>query len=444
MWRKLRFWARFLQVFAKRYGWLLIIGLALGGIFFWAYPRLSLLMPRFRDTKTIGIVGRFNEENLPQAVLGKVSLGLTQIDEDGKASPGLAKDWTSTENGKVWTFELDDRLTWSNGEPIKSNEIQFNFKDVEITPVGDQKLEFKLQDPFSPLPSVVTAPVLKSDLTGIGPYKFARFKRIGNFFESANLAPISKESLLPNLRFVFYGTEEAAKTAFKLGEVDKLIDLLNVDEFKDWPNIEITTEEKLFRYVGLFFNLNNPNFKEKSIRQSLAYAIEDKSQGQQRVLSPIMEHSWAFNEHVKPYEYDLDRAKALFGDSSDEEEVEPIQLATVPSLLPVAENIAAGWNEFGMPTEVRVVNSVPEDFDVLLVTQEVPKDPDQYVLWHSTQPTNLTGYQSPKIDKLLEDGRKELDPEKRLEIYLDFQRFIVEEVPVIFLFRPVTYTIERS
>jgi len=78
------------------------------------------------------------------------------------------------------------------------------------------------------------------------------------------------------------------------------------------------------------------------------------------------------------------------------------------------------------------------------VAQEIPPDPDQHALWHSTQPTNLTHYSDLKVDKLLEDGRQISDQARRREIYQDFQRFLVEDSPAIFLSHPVTYTITRK
>ena len=91
-----------------------------------------------------------------------------------------------------------------------------------------------------------------------------------------------------------------------------------------------------------------------------------------------------------------------------------------------------------------MITSVPVDYDAFLATVDIPKDPDQYSLWHSTQATtNISKYKNPRIDKLLEDGRTELDQDTRKKIYLDFQRFLVEDVPAIFLYHPIFYTISR-
>jgi peptide/nickel transport system substrate-binding protein len=79
-----------------------------------------------------------------------------------------------------------------------------------------------------------------------------------------------------------------------------------------------------------------------------------------------------------------------------------------------------------------------------LAILDTPDDPDQYSIWHSTQEaTNITHYENPRIDKLLEDGRSEIDLASRRRIYLDFQRFLVEDSPAAFLYYPATYTVSR-
>jgi len=58
----------------------------------------------------------------------------------------------------------------------------------------------------------------------------------------------------------------------------------------------------------------------------------------------------------------------------------------------------------------------PRDFEVLLYGQEVGRDPDRYVLWHSTQKDspnlNISGFEQIRADRALEEGRNELDNEK--------------------------------
>ena len=166
------------------------------------------------------------------------------------------------------------------------------------------------------------------------------------------------------------------------------------------------------------------------------YAIDKKDLGE-RALSSISPFSWSYNPQVKPYEKDIEKTK--------EAKDLTLKLSTLPNLLKLAEKIAKEWQEVGVNVEVEVVTSVPSDYDAFLATVDIPKDPDQYSLWHSTQTgTNISKYNNPRIDKLLEDGRTELDQETRKRIYLDFQRFLIEDSPAIFLYHPTFYTVTRK
>ena len=119
-------------------------------------------------------------------------------------------------------------------------------------------------------------------------------------------------------------------------------------------------------------------------------------------------------------------------------------MTTTLPFLERAEEIARAWTQIGVKTNVKVATIIPENFQALLVGQERPADPDQYSLWHSTQKSNITHYSSPKVDKLLEDGRRTMDENKRLEIYRDFQRFLVEDSPAAFLEHLTTYNVKRK
>jgi len=110
-----------------------------------------------------------------------------------------------------------------------------------------------------------------------------------------------------------------------------------------------------------------------------------------------------------------------------------------------AEKIKKDWEEAGAKVQIEITPNVPLNFQAFLATVDIPKDPDQYSLWHSTQTgTNISKYNNPRIDKLLEDGRTELDQETRKKIYIDFQRFLIEDSPAIFLYHPTFYTISRK
>jgi ABC-type transport system substrate-binding protein len=97
------------------------------------------------------------------------------------------------------------------------------------------------------------------------------------------------------------------------------------------------------------------------------------------------------------------------------------------------------WKKIGVNAVVRVENGNPQNFQALLAPEFIPQDPDQYLLWHSTQDkTNISHYKSDRIDKDLEDGRKATDPKFRKEKYLDFQKVLLDDAPATFLYFPKT------
>lgn len=433
--RRLRLFLWFFKAFLRKYFKLILVGLILGTSVFFFYSYFAHLLPWPQKTIRIGLVGRYTPSDLPLSVLEKISRGLVKINLDGSAVPDLAEKWEVKEEGKVYTFHLKKGLTWQDGTPLKAGDIHYNLKDVELTAKNDSILEFRLRESFSPFPTILAQPVFKKGFLGVGEYKVSSIQSTGNFIRTIKLE--NKEVLV----FKFYPTEKAVLLGFKLGEVDELRAIIDPSELTNWPGIRITPEIRYDQFVAVFYNTKDPQFSTKALRLALTYAIE-KPLDKTRALCPLNPNSWAYNSEVKSYDYNLQKAKEFLEESKVKEV--NLELTTTFSQLPVAEKIKESWEKLGVEATVKVVSVFPESFQAFLASQEIPDDPDQYTLWHSTQErTNITGYDNPRVDKLLEDARKILDKKERQAQYLDFQRFLVEDAPAAFLFHPTVYTISR-
>ena len=81
-----------------------------------------------------------------------------------------------------------------------------------------------------------------------------------------------------------------------------------------------------------------------------------------------------------------------------------------------------------------------KDFEAIILGWGLGLDPDQYEIWHSSktgpEDLNHTSYQNPKVDELLEAGRRTFDQEKRKAIYGELQDILAEDQPLIFLYVP--------
>lgn len=448
MYKRLRYMVRFSRVLIAKYYIVIIIGLVLGVASFLVVPKLLTQIPALQPQQKIALVGRPTMGDLPIEVLEHISIGLTTLDMTGYPGPGIAESWEVTDAGKTYIFTLRNNLHWQDGTPVKSSDLDLKFRDASVEYPDNSHIVIKLPNPYSPLPVVVSRPITKKgtkNVVGIGSYRTGSVKRNGSYVESLNLEPVDKK--LPRIKYFFYSSPGQAETAFKLGLVNQISDLPDASEFRDWPNVNITSTSQTDRYVAVFFNLDNPNLSGqsgKNLRLALAYAI-DKSiyPTDRRAVGPISPESWAYNPEIKTYDYDVPRAKQLL--EKVEKIPDKIILNSIPTYAQVGEKVKAEWEKLGLNVDLQIAPETPDDFEAFIIAQAVPADPDQYNLWHSTQKgTSLTNLNNPRIDKLLEDGRQTLEKANRRDLYYDFQKFLVEEMPAVFLYYPQSYTISRK
>lgn len=437
--KNLRFWWWLVCAFVKKHRRIVLIASLCSIALVSLIPRLAPYLPKFRKPTTIGIVGRYRTVDLPESIAGQVSQGLTMIDSSGQLHPALASEWKIDEAQTTYTLKIDRTKSWHDGTPVSSRDIRLAVENVQTEIPDDDTIIFKLKEPYTPFLAILSRPVLKSGFIGTGPSRVVSVKKNGEYIERITLARGDEQ-----VSYRFYRTGSETTTALKLGEIDVISEATSRKDVPDWEEYELTPTLNYDRYLVVMYNTQDNNLAEKSFRQALTYAIPNKPSGQERALSPINPQSWAYNPLVKPYSTDVQQAKELLESTFKDTELPTLTLTTFLPYLDRAEEIARAWSELGVKTEVKVSTFTPSEFQVLLIGQQSPTDPDQYTLWHSTQETNITRYSSPKVDKLLEDGRKTIDQEKRKEIYRDFQRFLLEDSPAAFLNYITTYTISRK
>ncbi|WP_438766122.1 peptide ABC transporter substrate-binding protein [Kushneria sp. TE3] len=61
-------------------------------------------------------------------VLGDLFEGLVTLAPDGDYQPGVATDWSVSDDGLTWTFDLRDDARWSDGEPVTADDFVLAFQ----------------------------------------------------------------------------------------------------------------------------------------------------------------------------------------------------------------------------------------------------------------------------------------------------------------------------
>src|SRR4030042_1423977 len=223
-----------------------------------------------------------------------------------------------------------------------------------------------------------------------------------------------------------------------------------------------------FGYTYLGYNHLDPKFSDKRIRQALTYSInkEDIIAG---VLlgygtpctGPFPPESWAYNKDVKDLGYDTEKALKLFSqagwekskDGLLEKDGKPFMFTVFvnqgnESRLKAAQIIQENLKRVGIDMKIRVLEWQgmldefidKKRFEAVIMGWALSRDPDAYEIWHSSKTKegefNFISYKNKEVDKLLLEGRRTFDLEKRKKIYRRIHEILTDDQPYTFLYVP--------
>jgi peptide/nickel transport system substrate-binding protein len=222
-------------------------------------------------------------------------------------------------------------------------------------------------------------------------------------------------------------------------------------------------------YAYLGFNLLDHRFQDKRVRQAMACAIDKREiiEGVllglgQEAVGPYKPGTWWYKSDVKTYPFDPERAKALLAEAGwkDRNSDGILVRDGKPFTFTIrtnqgnavrkdtAEIIQRRLRAVGIDAQIHIVEWAAfintfirkRDFEAIILGWGLGLDPDQYDIWHSSKTgsdeLNHISYKNPKVDALLEAGRRTFDEAKRKAIYGEFQDIMAEEQPVVFLYVP--------
>ena len=446
--RRLVFWL--MHAYLKKWGKILFLSFVVGLIVFFLlinlFPVLIRLFPGRRPI--IGVAGIYRTNTIPPIVTSKLSEGLTKINPDGSIAPAVAKSWRVSSDGKTYEFILDTTKTFADGSPVSAESISYQFTDVKIDRSQPGRISFTLKDKYTPFLATVSRPIVKNNTIGIGEYKIDGIKLSSGFLESLRLTPVKNR--LQYEVYQFYPTQEALKTAFLLGEVNEVHGITNTTISKyslnDFPNVQVEKHTSTTQLVTLFFNMQDSSLSDKSLRNALVYALPDTFPNGQRSYLPYPKSSMYFNHDLPDKKHDLEHSQVLLSAVTDngKNKLPVLTLSYASRYKETALAIQKAWKEVDVNLILNETEQIPPTYQMYLSDFTIPKDPDQYALWHSGQPNNITHYDSNRIDKFLEDGRKEPDQAKRQRIYTEFQKYLQDDSPAAFLYFPSTYSVIRK
>lgn len=439
-------------------------------------------------------------------IAGMIFNGLVKYDTDLSVIGDLAESWEISSDGLVITFHLRKGVKWFDGVEFTADDVMFGFKTIidEKTPTAYKedflqvkkaevldKYTFRAiyEKPFAPALTswsfLVVLPkhllegkdITKSDLkrnpVGLGPYKLNKWvagqelilDSYKEYFEGRPYIDRYVYRVIPDPATMFL--------ELKAGGIDMMgltpIQYSKQTETDFFRNNFQKFRYPVFAYTYMGFNLKHPWFKDKRVRQAIAYAI-DKSEIVDVVLfglgspatGPYVPNTWPYNPNVKRYEYNPEKAKQLLkeagwedtdGDGLLDKDGKPFKFTIRTNMgNTLRKNTATiiQWRlaKIGIKVEIEAlewstfINEFIDKrrFEAVILGWGIGLDPDQYDIWHSSKTKekefNFITYNNPEVDELLEKGRRTFSIEERKKAYFKIQGILAEEVPYIFLYVP--------
>jgi peptide/nickel transport system substrate-binding protein len=446
-----------------------------------------------------------SSDNTSHEIASMVFNGLVKYDKNLNIVGDLAESWGLSKDGLVITFHLRKGVKWHDGHPFTAEDVLFTYR-VTIDPktptayAGDflkvKKAEvldshtFKVtyDQPFAPalmswgsavLPKhllegkdITTSPLARHPI-GTGPYRFKewipgqKIVLVSNpdYFEGRPYIDGYVMRIIPDMATMFL--ELRANGIDRMG-------LTPLQYMRQTENNLFRSNFNKYRYLSfsytyLGYNLQNPLFTDKRVRQAIAYGINRDEMIQGVLLGlgkpatgPYKPGTWVYNPDVKMYPYNPQKAKELLaqagwrdtdGDGILDKNGQPFVFEIITNQgnevrSKCAEIIQRRLGEIGIKVKIRVLEWAAfvndfinkRRFDATILGWTIPLDPDIYDVWHSSkmgpQELNFVSYKNAEVDDLIEKGRSTFDQKKRKKYYDRIQELLAEEQPYTFLYVP--------
>ena len=496
------------------------VALCVGGCSLW--PFLTSCSKREAPSDN-GQVLRISQRNEPATldpqlatlpdeffVIRALSEGLlTPAPGGGAPQPAIAVNWVVSPDERTYTFELRSGARWSNGDPVTAADFVYSihrilspalaapkaplffqlknagafhagrekdFSAVGVRALGDQRLEFTLEEPAADfLAMVASGPWIPVHAATIEQYgrmdqRGTDWTRPGNYVGNGPFVLTSSvlnqvivvarnqkywdapHVNLQEVRFLAYDNGDSEERAFRAGQLDVTLSVpfsKLATYRRAQPPVLRTSPLHETRYLAL--NTRRPPLNNESVRRALGLALNRTALvekvlmgGQQPAFPFIPPGLGGYQPHWRIGE-DPGEARRLLREAGfpDGRGFPKLELTTWVN-TPVLEAIQQMWrSELGIevtiaPREARthLAALVAGNYDLALVTAIPDYNGASDLLTDLTSgnPSNYPHWSSVEFDQLVAAGGQSGSVSLRTTAYQRAEKLLLDEMPLIPLY----------
>jgi len=406
-------------------------------------------------------------------------------DPSGQIVPGLAAEWSYSEDGKTLNVKLRDDVVFHSGDKFTAADVVFSFERgteksatvknrlrsvdrVEVKDDYNLAIYFKNPD-VTFLPNRGAAMIASKAYfdrvgeeefsrkpSGTGPYKFVSYA-VGENVELERFEEYwGTKPPIARARFVFVPEETTRVASLQAGETDLIMAcpyyaVQGFDASGDFKTVKLPVNHPT---MSIVFSTQNPDdpWSDKRVRLAMAHAIDTDAIiknvlfGVPQRLAFLAPYEVGYDPDLQPYAYDPAAAMSLLAEAGypDGFEMDLNYAITgrVQMNPQVAEAIAAYFEGVGIRTRL-----VGEEWEAYRSKFNAAKKPgSSYVglFTHgragSPDPTYnlnlffgangpISIYNNPELDAINTKATETMDPVARGELIKQAVRLIQDDVP---------------
>lgn len=413
---------------------------------------------------------------------------------DAKLEPRLATEFKVSSDGLTYTIKLRKGVKFSDGTPLtakimketidraldpnKRVPLRYYLAMIEsASVVDDLTFEVKLKYPFAPFPynlaQVILAPTSPKALerlgeevrqkpVGAGPFVLKEWVKGDRIVMVRNENYWGKKPSVAKLTWKIVPETATREAMLRAGQIHICYkpSPANVAALKSDPSIKVEMPLDT-RTIFMGLNCQKGVTANKLVRQAFNYAVDkkaivskilfDTAVPMEGPVSPIV---WGYFKMDKQYDYNPEKAKELLKQANFDFN-RTVQMRTPQGRYlfdkQIAEYVQASLQAIGVKVELRTYDwptyvaglQKPlneTELEVFLLGWGpfvMDADYGLYGQFHSSvnPPKGLGSafYSDPEFDRLMDESRRELNPEKRKELLKKASEKVWEDCPWIWL-----------
>ncbi|HEU5322179.1 MAG TPA: ABC transporter substrate-binding protein, partial [Methylomirabilota bacterium] len=334
-------------------------------------PARAGLEPAYGDTLVEAVLGNVSSliPNLTSDVasheVGDLLYdALITLDRDLNPVPSLAEAWTFSSDCRELRLRLRRDVRWHDGQPFTAADVIFtyratvdprvpspykaDFAEVEgVEAVDDHTVVVRFRRPFARALTVAAShPILPRHLlepyvrdgkireapqnwvrpVGTGAYRFKELTAGEKIVVVANPDYFGGRPYIARRVFRVIPSQATQFLELKAQAVDLMgLTALQYARQTSYPAFRKAYEkyrypDRVYTYFG--FNLRDPRFADRRVRQAFAHAIDKRALIEgvrlglgREATGPYQPGTWAYTDRVRTYPHDLARARALLAEA---------------------------------------------------------------------------------------------------------------------------------